>query len=125
VIVDVSTWDCPGKALQADPKKFITMIREGVVDSVSTDFAGGEWEPILKGMAMAIKAEAVCVAAAVALATGNIVRILPEIAQGKGLIAPGKVADLVMTQEEDISRVRDVIVNGKFVVKSGQLIYRH
>ena len=121
VIVDVSTWDCPGKAMHADPKKFTTMLGAGVVDTVSTDYAGGEWEPIIKGLALAVKAGAVDVAEAVALATGNVANLLPEVADGRGVIAPGKPADLVLVEEEDFGVVRAVIVNGEFVVKDGQL----
>ena len=122
VIVDVSTWDSPGKALHADPEKFITMIREGVVDTVSTDYAGGEWEPILKGLAMAVKAGAVSLAGAVAFATGNVARLLPEVATDRGLIAPGKMADLVLVEKEDVSRVIGVLVKGTFAARNGQII---
>jgi alpha-D-ribose 1-methylphosphonate 5-triphosphate diphosphatase PhnM len=97
------------------------MLAAGVVDTVSTDYAAGEWEPIIKGLALAVKAGAIDVARAVSLATGNVANLLPEVADGKGVIASGKPADLVLVEEEDIGVVRSVIVNGEFVVKNGQM----
>ncbi len=121
VIVDISTWDCPGKAVHAEPKKFLSMLQAKVVDTVSTDYAGGGWEPIIKGLAMAVRAKVLSLAEAVAFATGNVARLLPEIADGKGVIAPGKVADMVLVEKEDIAEVRYVILGGKLVVRNGRL----
>ncbi len=125
VVVDISTWDSPGKALHARPDTFIKMLAADVVDTVSTDFAGGEWEPILKGLAMAIKAKAVDVTPALALATGNPARLFPEVADGRGLLAPGKVADVVLADAADVGAVRTVIIRGEIVIEDGQLAGRH
>lgn len=121
VVVDISTWDSPRKALHAKPDTFIKMLAAGVVDTVSTDFAGGEWEPILKGLAMAIKAKAVDVAPALALGTGNPARLFPEVADGRGLLAPGKVADVVLTEAANVGVIHTVIVGGEIMIQDGQL----
>jgi imidazolonepropionase-like amidohydrolase len=119
VTIDISTWDIPGKAIQASPDNFLQMLAADVVDTVSTDYAGGEWEPILKGLALAIKAGAVSLAAAVALATANPARLFPALAPNRGLLAPGKIGDIVLVDAEDIGNVRTVIIGGKIVVRNG------
>jgi Amidohydrolase family len=117
VTIDVSTWDIPGKAIQAKPDNFLRMLKAGVVDTVSTDYAGGDWEPILKGLALAIKAEAVGLAAAVSLATRNPARLFPGLAPDRGLLAPGMIADIVLAEAGDIGNVRTVIIGGKVIVR--------
>ncbi len=120
VVVDVSTWDSPGRAIQADPKKFVALLAAGVVDTVSTDFGGGAWEPIVKGLAMAVRAQALTISAAVALATGNVARCLPELAGDRGLLSRGKLADLLCTDRDDLAQVRTVVVAGRVVVRDGR-----
>jgi len=117
VTIDISTWDIPGKAIQAKPDNFLRMLKAGVVDTVSTDYAGGDWEPILKGLALAIKAEAVGLATAVALATSNPARLFPGLAPDRGLLAPGKIADIVLVSAKNIGDVRTVMIGGKVVVR--------
>jgi imidazolonepropionase-like amidohydrolase len=116
VTIDISTWDIPGKAIQAKPDNFLAMLRAGVVDTVSTDYAGGDWEPILKGLALAIKAEAVDLGSAIAMATANPSRLFPGLAPERGVLAPGKIADIVLVDASDIGNVRTVIIGGKVFV---------
>lgn len=117
VTIDISTWDIPSKAIQAKPDNFLRMLKAGVVDTVSTDYAGGDWEPILKGLALAIKAGAVSLASAVSLATSNPARLFPGLAPDRGLLAPGKIADVVLVEASDIGNVQTVIVGGRVVVR--------
>ncbi|SHL41337.1 Cytosine/adenosine deaminase [Bradyrhizobium lablabi] len=117
VTIDISTWDIPGKAIQAKPDNFLAMLKAGVVDTVSTDYAGGDWEPILKGLALAIKAEAVGLAAAVALATANPARLFPGLAPDRGVLAAGKIADVVLVDANNVGSVRTVIIGGKVLVR--------
>jgi hypothetical protein len=117
VTIDISTWDIPSKAIQAKPDNFLRMLKAGVVDTVSTDYAGGDWEPILKGLALAIEAEAVDLATAVSLSTANPARLFPGLAPDRGLLAPGMIADVVLTEAEDIGNVRTVVIGGKVIVR--------
>jgi hypothetical protein len=117
VTVDISTWDIPSKAIQAKPDNFLAMLKCEVVDTVSTDYAGGDWEPIVKGLALAIKAGAVNLATAVSLATRNPAHLFPGLAPGRGLLEPGKIADVVLADASDIGNVRTVIIGGKVVVR--------
>jgi hypothetical protein len=120
VTIDISTWDIPGKSIQAKPDNFLRMLKAGVVDTVSTDYAGGDWEPILKGLALAIKAGVVSLATAVSLATTNPARLFPGLAPDRGLLAPGKIADIVLVEAGDIGNVRTVIIGGKALVRAGR-----
>src|SRR5258708_3514190 len=108
VTVDISTWDIPSKAIQAKPDNFLRMLKSGVVDTVSTDYAGGDWEPILKGLALAIKAEAIGLAAAIALATSNPARLFPGLAPDRGRLEPGKTADLLLVHPANIGHLQPV-----------------
>jgi hypothetical protein len=119
VTIDISTWDIPGKAIQATPDNFLRMLAAGVVDTVSTDYAGGEWEPILKGLALALNAGVLGIAAAIALATTNPARLFPALAPDRGLLASGKVGDIVLIDRHDIGKVRTVIIGGEIVVRDG------
>jgi hypothetical protein len=120
VTIDISTWDIPSKAIQAKPDNFLRMLWAGVVDTVSTDYAGGDWEPIARGLALAIADGAIGLPAAVALATANPARLFPGLAPDRGLLEPGKLADVVLADAGDIGKVRTVIVSGKVVARNGR-----
>ena len=118
VTIDISTWDIPSKAIQAKPENFLRMLKANVVDTVSTDFAGGDWEPILKGLQLAVQTGAVTLAAAVKLATANPVRLFPGLADERGLLEPGKIADVVLADAADIGTVRRVVIGGRPVLSN-------
>jgi imidazolonepropionase-like amidohydrolase len=122
VTIDISTWDIPSEAVQAKPGNFLHMLEEKVVDTISTDFAGGEWEPVLKGLDMAVRCDAVDLARGVALATSNPADLFPALAEGRGTLAPGKIADVILVDADNIGDVRTVIVGGNIVVKDGKRI---
>jgi imidazolonepropionase-like amidohydrolase len=122
VTIDISTWDIPAGAIQAKPGNFLRMLEEKVVDTVSTDYAGGEWEPILKGLDMAVRCDAVDLAKAVALATSNPAYLFPALAEERGLLAPGKIADVITVDAENIGAVRTVIVGGVIAVQDGERV---
>lgn len=120
VAIDISTWDIPGKAIQAKPDNFLRMLEADVVDTVSTDYAGGDWEPVLKGLALAVKAGAVGLAKAVSLATANPARLFPGLAPDRGRLAKGKIADVVLVDAGDIGNVQTVVVGGRIVVRDNR-----
>jgi Amidohydrolase family len=122
VIVDISTWDIPAKAIQAKPTNFLRMLATNVVDTVSTDYAGGEWEPILKGLALAVREGALSLVAAIALATANPAKLFPALAGERGLLVPEKIADIILVDAHDVGIVRSVIVGGTTIVRDGKRI---
>jgi hypothetical protein len=122
VTIDISTWDIPGPAIQAKPGNFLHMLEAKVVDTISTDFAGGAWEPILKGLDMAIRCDAVELARGVAFATSNPASLFPALAEGRGQLAPGKIADVILVDADNLGAVRTVIVGGNIAVQDGKRI---
>jgi imidazolonepropionase-like amidohydrolase len=121
LIVDAATWDLPTTAIQADPEKFRILLREGLIDTVSTDYAGGKWDPIIKGLAMIIRDRVLSPAKAFALATGNVAGSFPDIFGDRGVIAKEKVADIVIIDSDEPDNVSAVFIGGEQVVRNGQL----
>lgn len=121
--VDVSTLDCISTRWRNDATNFDTLIESGLVDTISTDFAGGHWDGILEAIHRIVRKKQLCAPAAVALATGNVARIFPQLAGDRGLVEKGKRADLVIADSVNLSRVRDVFVAGKPVVRNGRIVW--
>ena len=95
----------------------LAMLRAGVVDMVSTDYCGGFWDSMLTVLDACVKAGAVMLPQAVALVTGNVARILPQLAPNRGLVEVGRVADLALVDADQLGNVRYVIVQGKIVLR--------
>jgi len=60
---------------------------------------------------------------AVAMATGNVARLFPGLAPERGILAKGKVADIILVDQEDMGRVKEVFISGKTVIKDGCPVY--
>ena len=121
--VEVITADFFGaKQVESSPEGAFALLREGLVDEVSTDYSGGYHEPILLFLQKAIEEKLVTLPQAIKLATSASAGIVPRAAAHRGLIAPGKVADLCIVDKDDISKVRYVIIAGKVVVEEGKIV---
>ncbi len=120
--IDVSTLDCIETNWLHGPENIDALISAGCVDTLSTDFCGSHWDGILKGVHRIIKERQLSEAAAVALATGNVARVFPQLAGDRGLIEKGKRADIVITDRFNIGRVQHVIIEGRLVVENGVLL---
>jgi imidazolonepropionase-like amidohydrolase len=122
-IVDVSTLDTFGaQRLTTGPELLFAMFSAGVVDTISTDYAGGHHDPILLAIDRATKAGVVSLVAAVAMATANVADAIPGIAPRRGRVVPGALADLVMTDPAALHQVRTVMISGKIVVRDGRRV---
>ncbi len=86
-----------------------------------TDYSGGYHDPILLLIKKAVEKGVVSLPKAVKLATSSPAAIIPRLAPQKGLIEPGKVADIIVVDKEDITRVRYVIIAGRIVVEDGRI----
>jgi predicted amidohydrolase len=122
VAIDVSTLDCIVTRWRNDASNFDALVASGVVDTISTDFAGGHWDGILEAIHRIIRKQQMAPAAAIALATGNVARIFPQLAGDRGLIEKGRQADLVIADRTNCARVRDVFIKGKMVVADGVIL---
>ncbi len=125
VTIDVSTLDCISTRWRNSPTNLDRLVLEGLVDTLSTDFAGGDWDSILDAINRMVRLGHSSLAGAVALATGNVAKALPELASDRGLIAPGRLADIAIVEGHNLSRVRHVIKKGRIVVRNGDICGRH
>jgi alpha-D-ribose 1-methylphosphonate 5-triphosphate diphosphatase PhnM len=120
--IAVSPVDCHTPGGPNDAINFDALIESGLVDTISTDFAGGHWDGILEAIHRIIRKKQLTAPAAVALATGNVARIFPQLAGDRGLIEKGKRADIVVADSANLSRVRDVFIAGRPVVLNGRIL---
>jgi len=114
VTVDVSSL-C---AISSSKIDFITNIKallsEGLADTMTTDYGGGNWDGMLELMQNLTAGEPRSLANLVGLATGKAVEAFPCFA-GRGILAEGQTADIVVADRSDISRVTAVFIDGKVV----------
>ncbi len=119
VVIDVSTLDCIITRWRNDPANIDLLVSEGLVDTLSTDFAGGDFDSILAAVHRMVQRRHLTLARAVALSTGNVARVFPELAGDRGLLAPEKRADIAVVESHNLARVRHLIVNGRLTVQNG------
>jgi alpha-D-ribose 1-methylphosphonate 5-triphosphate diphosphatase PhnM len=97
------------------------MMKEGLVDIISTDYAGGLWDSELLLLDAAVREGAVDLPTAIAMATGNVTKVFPKLAPNRGLIEPGRVADVVVVNRDNIGKVKTVIIAGTVTVEDGKI----
>jgi imidazolonepropionase-like amidohydrolase len=120
-IVDVSTLDTFGaRRLTTGPELLYAMFSAGLVDTISTDYAGGHHDPILLAIDRATEAGVVGLPAAVAMATANVADAIPGVAPRRGRVVPGAIADLVVTDPAKLHRVGIVMIGGEIVARDGR-----
>lgn len=119
VVIDVSTLDGVVTRWRNDMRHTEALASEGLIDTLSTDYANGHWDAPLEGAHHLHNRKLYSLAAAVALGTGNVARAYPALADGRGLLAPGRIADVVLADEVNVSRVHSVIAGGELVVDAG------
>jgi imidazolonepropionase-like amidohydrolase len=120
-IVDVSTLNLfgtrrPGRG----PDLLYALLSAGLVDTISTDYAAGDHDPILLAIDQATKAGVVRLPAAIAMATANVADAIPGLAPRRGRVVPTAIADLVVTDPAALHRVRTVLIGGEIVVRDGR-----
>ena len=108
--------------LEASPASTFALLAEGLVDVLSTDYSGGYHDPVLLLIKKAVQNEVIALPQAVRLATSSPAGIIPGLAANKGLIEPGKVADIIVVDRDDIADVRHVIIGGRIVVEDGRIV---
>lgn len=122
VTIDVSTLDCVTTRWRNGPDNLDLLASEGLIDTLSTDYAGGDWDTILSAIQRMIAKKQMLAPCAVALATGNVAKAIPELAGNRGLIEKNKQADIVICDAHNFSRVRHVIAKGRLVVQNARIL---
>lgn len=116
-VVDVSTFDAfVARRTTESPEHLLAMLEAGVVDTLSTDYGAGAPDPMLLAIRSAVEQGLLTLPRAIALATGNVARALPELAPERGFIRRGAVADLIWVDAADVATVVGVMVAGRRVV---------
>ena len=110
--------------LEPSPETAFALLAAGLVDVLSTDYSGGYHDPILLLIKKAVEHQVISLPQAVRLATSSPAGIIAGLAPGRGLIEPGQVADLVVVDKDDITRVKHVVIGGRIVVEDGRITAR-
>ena len=120
--IDVYSGDSFGaRKLLPSPETTFALLKEDLVDSCSTDYCGGYWDPILLVMEKAIEQRIISLPRAIAIASGAA-KLVPLLAPNRGMITPGRIADIVIVDRDHISKVKTVIISGRIVVDDGKLV---
>ena len=109
--IDVSSLDIVGARRLATPEIADALVREGLVDTLSTDYAGGAWEPMLGLVQYWMDNGSVDLVEGIAMCTSRPAEVFGLTDRGR--IAEGMRADLVLVSTEDVSRVRAVMIAGR------------
>ena len=121
-LIDIMSGDAHS-ARQFHPTPAVThrLLADGLVDLVSTDYAGGFWDPMLVMLERAHEAGVVSLEAAVRMVTQAPAEALPKLAPRRGRIAAGMVADVVVTEPGRLGAVREVLISGRVVERRRRL----
>jgi imidazolonepropionase-like amidohydrolase len=118
----ISTDAFRAKQIHTSTEVTFTLLKERLADYIATDFEGGYHDPILLALQKAIEENVIPLPYAIKLATSAPAQIVPNVAPNRGLIAPGKIADLCIVDRDDISKVNYVIIGGNVEVEDGRIV---
>jgi imidazolonepropionase-like amidohydrolase len=121
VTIDVSTLDCISTHWRNSAENLDALIGEKLVDTLSTDFAGGHWDGILEAVHRMVVKGQLSASEAVALATGNVASVFVAF-ENAGRIEIGRRADVTIADGLNLSRVRHVVIGGQRVVVDGTIV---
>lgn len=120
VILDAAVHDPFGqKHLVATPENLFAFYENDLIDILSTDFANGQCDSMLKAIEEATKRNLISLPKAVAQGTTNVTEALPKIAPRLGLLAPGYIADVLVVNYPNVSEVERIYIGGKLIAKDG------
>ena len=114
--IDIMSGDAfSAREFHPTPDVTFRLLADGLVDLISTDYAGGFWDPMLLVAERAAEAGAITIEEGVRLMTSAPADAIPKLAPDRGRIVPGAVADIVVTHPGRLSDVRAVFVSGRRV----------
>lgn len=118
VLIDAGVFDAFGRRESTpDPEHLMALLSSGHVDMISTDYGGGHHDSLLVALREAIRRELISPAKAVSLVTGNPAHVFHRLARGRGILAPGRPGDVLVTWPD--LRVRHLLVGGQVVMEEG------
>jgi hypothetical protein len=111
--IDIMSGDAFGaREFHRDFSVTSALLASGLVDLISTDYAGGFWDPMLLVVDKAIEHGATTLQDGVRMVTSNVAQAVPRLAPSRGQLTEGMVADVVVTAAGSLSDVRAVLVSG-------------
>jgi imidazolonepropionase-like amidohydrolase len=114
--IDIMSGDAfSAREFHPTPDVTFRLLADGLVDLISTDYAGGFWDPMLLVAERAAEAGAITIEEGVRLMTSAPADAIPKLAPDRGRIVPGAVADVVVTHPGRLPDVRAVFVSGRRV----------
>jgi len=118
--IDVSSLDGVITHWRNDTERIDALAAEKLIDTLSTDYANGHWDSMFELAHHLVDAGLATRAEAIAMATGNVARLFPALADGRGLLAAGRVADVAILDRYNIGRVESLVVGGRTAVRGGR-----
>jgi predicted amidohydrolase len=111
--IDIMSGDAFGaREFHRDFSVTSALIGSGLVDLISTDYAGGFWDPMLLVVEKAVEHGATTLQDGVRMVTSNVAEAVPRLAPSRGRLDQGMVADVAVTAPGSLSDIRAVFVSG-------------
>jgi predicted amidohydrolase len=121
-IVDIFVGDEFGANMFTKSKDAgFAMLGEGLVDLISTDYIGGNWDPIPLILEKAMDEGHLTLPQAIKMTSKSVVDAIPRLGTHKATIAPGHPADLTIVDAKHMSQVKMVLIAGKTVARDRQV----
>ncbi len=115
-LVDIASGDAFGaREFHGSPSVTFALLAAGLVDLMSTDYTGGFWDSMLLVVDQAYRNGVISLEQGVRLITSAPADAIPGLAPDRGVVATGRVADLVVTFPNELAMVKDVLVSGRSV----------
>jgi len=110
-VIDVSSLDIVHSRKLASPDVADALVQAGLVDTLSTDYAGGDWEPMLGLVQRWVEAGWISLEQGIEMCTStpaNTMRLTD-----RGRISSGRRADITIVDHDDLEDVRVVVAGGQ------------
>lgn len=112
VFIDISTFDSLNTGNKKEIDYFMAFLESGLVDTVSTDYGGGNHSSIIQMIDFAVQENAISFPEAVRLFTYNPSVIFPRM-RDRGIIAEGYMADMVFLQRKKRDYITRILIRGE------------
>jgi len=110
VTIDVSSLDIVHARALCTPEVADALASAGLVDSLTTDYAGGAWEPMLGLAQRWIKGGHITLVQGIAMCTSTPADVFGFVDRGQ--ISRGRKADIVVCSPENLEDVSMVLIDG-------------